>query len=579
MAKQKNSNVNINKAPVGVSSKGKKAPAPAPTKPEAEKLTKKQIIIIICVLLVSVIVSGIIIGAVIMVKSINNPDFMKADLSRYISISESDYKGYDIDIPFDFYSEEGVQRKINMLLTDHKKLNEEYKGRYPINNALGLGDVVKIYYRGYTVGEDGKETDFEGSSNFASKITLLEVGTGKIIDADTGEVAGNFIPGFGESLIGIVPAQYPILKKTMSGRIMAGDVIYLSYTVIGGKDGLNKTVESERIDLARTDIDEIYGKGFTEFFTGKIVNGEATGFKNIDEDLEEFITRIGDEKTDTVYSDMKVSFVTRGCENAPLTISVRFPASYGEESLRGQDAFFDVYIDEAVVYDTPLFDDKFITETLKADTEKFSSYKGETLADKYREMLREEHKTEIEESNHEMLLEKMWAHIIPKVKVKKLPKTTVETYYNSYYGEVNRYYSLYSSSYSSSIDSAAIDYLNNTYGASLKAGDDWKGYIMSLAENDVTERLIFYYIIRKENFLPPESEYKKIYDDLYNEVLDYFLERHKDEFSKLEGEEYDKELEVLKSEIDGYYGESYFKEQAYYYYATRKMLEFANIVK
>ena len=557
--------------PTGVSSKGNKASVRKETA-DKEKLTKKQIIIIVCVLLCAVLVSGTIIGAMLVSKKRENPDFMTSDLSRYISIAKEDYSGYEIKIPLDEPSDMGLNRKINTLLTEHKTLNEVYEGGYSPSAALSLGDEVKIYYRGYTVDENGRETDFEGSSNFFDEdVTILEVGTGNVIDSDNGNVVGSFILGFGEGLVGIIPGEYPELQTIHSGNVREGDVIYLSYTVMG--EGGNKSVENERIDLSLPYIDDIYGKGFTEFFAGKDAKG-------IDIDIKEFITRIGDDKTDTVYTDMKISCVTRGCETNPLTISVRFPANYSELSLRGKEAKFDVYIDNAVIYDAPEFNDKFITETLKTDAESLSGYSGESLVDKYRAKLSEELKSEIEDSNHTLLVEAMWSHIVSKTKINRIPKKTLEVYYQSYYNTISDYYyrGNYSSSYGS-IDNFAIAYLNTTYGAGLDEGGDWKGFITSLAEGDVVQKLIFYYIIRNEEFIPTGDEYKKIYDEIYGGIYDEYLELHSSELSALKGTEYDEKLQSLKKEFDDYYGDSYFKEQTYYHYGTRKMLELANIIK
>ena len=472
---------------IGVSSKGKKAPTPTPPK-EKEKLTKKQIIILVSVVLIAVMIGGAIIGIVAAVKRINNPDFLKSNLSRYIYISEDDYSGYEINIPLEEFSEEDVLRKINSLLTEHKTSAEE---RYNPNTMLSLGDTVKIYYRGYTVGEDGRETDFSGSSNFSEKSpTILEVGTGKVINASN-EVSGSFIPGFAEGLEGIIPKDYLDLEKiTEEERVMAGDVIYLSYTVIGGKDGVNKTVTAERIDLALPYIDELYGKGFTEFFVGKLQDGEQKDFKLVGEEIEKLICRIGDSETDTVYTDMKVEFLTRGCEDNPINLKVKFPASYAEESLRDKDAYFDVYIVSASTYDTPVFDEKFITEKLKVTAADLSSYKGETLVEKYKDKLTEECKAEIEEANQDILLEEVWKQLLSKVEVKKLPKGTVEGYYNYYYSTIGKYYyNVYSQSYSS-IDAFAIDYLNAYYGAGLDAGADWNAHIRKLAEEDTVKNLL-----------------------------------------------------------------------------------------
>ena len=52
--------------------------------------------------------------------------------------------------------------------------------------------------------------------------------------------------------------------------------------------------------------------------------------------------------------------------------------------------------------------------------------------------------------------------------------------------------------------------------------------------------------------------YDKEYDEEYNELLsgyvEYYLEKHADEFEKFEGAEYDEQLKILTDEIKGIYG-------------------------
>ena len=563
------------KKSIGFSTKKGNTPAPEAA-PVKERLSRKQIIILIAVMLVAVMISGAIIGAVVASKKAEDPDFMRARLSKYISISEDDYTGYKIDIPLDTFSDSDLLRKVNKLICEHKTLNEQYKGKFAKSEPLSLGDNAYIYYRGYTVDENGREKDFLGSSNFADEEPIiLEVGTGNIIDKN-GEVAGEFIGGFGEALVGIVPIEYTAFEKIYSGRVMPGDVIYLSYTV--ASDKRNEVVENERIDLGLPYIDEIYGEGFTELFLGKSENGEQTGYKNIGDEIKSFIIAKKDgQATDTVYSDMKIEFATR-CEDSPKTITVRFPANYSEKSLRGVEAKFDVYVKYAAIYDTAEFDDKFITETLKVSAEELSSYAGESLADKYKAKLKAKGEADTEKSNHEILAEEMWKHLTEKVEIKRLPEKTVEYYYNSYYNRISNTYSSYSSQYES-LDAFAVYYINRTYGESLAADADWTAYVTKLAEKEVTQKLLLYYIIREENFLPTEAEYDSLYDEMYSEILDYYLELHKEEFDAFSEEEYEEELEILKGEISSYYNEEYFEEKIHYYYGTRKMLALADIVR
>ncbi|MBR5140468.1 MAG: hypothetical protein IKV16_05370 [Clostridia bacterium] len=560
---------------MGFGTKNKKATKKVET--SKEKLTRKQIIILVSILLVAVLISAAIITTVVLVKKFNDPDLMTAKLSKYISISEEDYKGFDLNIPLDEYTESGVDRNINLLLTEHKTLNRFYNGRYDASNAITLGDRVLIYYRGYTVDQSGKKVDIEGACNFNNDPTWLEAGTGKILtinDDQTESASGYFIPGFGEGLVGLIPQNFSKLiyssastegESENSGRIMAGDIIFLTYTVNGN------TVENEKIDLSRTDLDAVYGNGFKELFIGTEKDGKLEGFKLVGEKVNSFKTAKSGSDAEIEYKNLTVSYLIRGGEENTHTVSLKFPASYNDESLRGTDACFDIYVVQAMVFDVPEFNDEFVTETLKVKESDLSSYSGETVSEKYRAKIAEEHRIEIEESNHDLLVTKMWNHLMDKVEIKKLPKKIVEPYITQYNKEISTMYESYKSQYSSK-DALAIDYLNNVYGAGLSSGSDWKSYVEALANRDATQKILFYYIIRRENLLPTDAEYQAAYDHIYSQVWDYYQDLHAEELMLLEGEEYNNRLAELKRKMNEYYGEDYFKEQAYYYYGTRKML-------
>lgn len=560
---------------IGFSTKGNRAPTPT-KKPEKEKLTKKQIIILVSVFLLAVMVSGIIIGVVIAVKRGEDPDFLRDDLSKYVTISKEDYSGYDIDIPLDVYNDSYLIRRINMLRCQHKTVNGEVGKQFVKSEPLSLGDEAYIYYRGYTVDENGREKDFDGSSNFSEESeTVLEVGTGTVIDEE--EVKGQFIDGFGEGLVGIIPRDHAQFEKINSGRVMPGDVIYLSYTVIG--ESGNKTVTNERIDLGLDYIDELYGAGFTEFFVGKVENGETTGFKTVGEEIKSQIFRKNGESTDTVYSDMKIEFLTR-CEESPVTLSLRFPADYHEESLRGTEVKFDVYVKYAVLYDAPEYDDKLVTEKLKVKEEDVKDYAGATVSEKYKNKLLEDIKEEIEESNNGVLIEKMWERLFDRVEVIKLPEKTYARYYNEYYDEIDYGYSLALKQNSSvKLDSYAVGYINYYYGAGLSETDDWKEYISLRAQRDLVRDLIFYYIIREENLLPSEAEFNEMRESMYNDILASVIKNSEAELSLLQGEAYEKKLEELKKNVDAVYDDEYYKKNIYYDYGTKKMLGLVNIIK
>ena len=558
---------------IGFGTKGKKAPTPA-EKPEKEKLTKKQIIILVSVFLLAVIVSGVVIGVVVAHKRGEDPDFLSADLSKYITLSKEDYSGYDINIPLDVYNDSELIRRINILRCQHKTLNEALSGQFVKSEELSLGDEAYIYYRGYTVDENGREKDFEGSSNFSDdEMTVLEVGTGNVIES--GKVAGQFIPGFGEGLVGITPIDHTPFEKITNGRVMPGDVIYLSYTVIG--EGGNKTVTNERIDLGLDYIDELYGAGFTELFVGKLENGETKGFKNVGEEIKSAIFRKSGDSTDTVYSDLKVEFLTR-CENSPITLSVRFPANYPKESLRGTEAKFDVYVKYGVLYDVPEYDDKLVGEKLNIKADDVKDYTGATLSEKYKTKLSEELKAEIEESNNEILIESMWKHLFDKVEVIKIPEKTYARYYGEYYDEIAYGYEMALKENSSlKLNSYAVGYINYYYNTGLSETDDWKEYLSARAQRDLVQDLILYYILREENFLPTEAEFNEMREEMYNDILEYTLKQKESELLLLEGEAYDKKVEEIKKNVNKVYDDEYYKKNIYYNYGTEKMLGLVNV--
>ncbi len=555
---------------IGFSTKGSARKVAQNTEPE-KKASKGKTIALVALTLVIAIAAGIVIGLLIVNKDKTEPpvDYMKDDLSKYITISKEDYSGYTIDIPLDELTDGLVMNRINSLLTSKKTLNKDFGGGFMKSVALSLGDEAYIYFRGYTVDENGRENDFEGSSNFEEEDpSIIEVGTGNVIE--NGEVSGRFIPGFGEALAGIVPMNYDPFELIREGKIQAGDVIYLTYTVISEKG--NKTVSKERIDLALPYINDKYGEGFVEFFVGKSI-GEAISDK--------LICKMGEGKTDTVYSDMKIEYATR-CETSPVTITVTFPANYAKEDLRGVEAKFDVYVKYAIIYDTPEFDDRFITDSLKVKEAELNDYNGATLAERYRAKISAELEGEIEESNHNLLLDKVWERLTEKVKVKELPKVEVDAFYNSYYNEINAAYNQYINTYgqsSATLDAFAPSYLSYTYGKELGANESWRDYITEMAKSDVKQKLTFYYIIRQENFIPVGDEYEKLSKRLYDELFEELKENNAYQFEGLEGKEYDEKIAELKEFIDDTYGEEYFKERTYYYYGSRKLVGLATVVR
>ena len=530
-----------------------------------EKMTKKQLIFtIVAAVLIVAIVAALVIWVVSILTDDGTVDYMRDDLSKYITISADDYSGVVVDGPFAEYSEDQLERRIYELLTLNKSEEALHSGLGTKNIAITLGDVVSLYFRGYTLDENGKQIEFAGNHNFtADSPTMLEIGTGLMIDDST--TKSYFIPGFDTALLGVVPNEITQFKKITEGNVAFGDVVYLTYTAFyPDNSGTYKQVSCERIDLLDENLDAKYGEGFTSFLLGTVDEPQVIGEK-----LPSKTFPYGDGSAG--YSDMKIEFATR-CERDPYTIDVTFPVNYKTKELRGVDAKFEVYINTAIIYDTPEFDEKFITETLKISSDDLKDYEGEGTVEKYKNLLRDELRDVADGTNDDVIIDALWERFLDKVEVHELPEKTVDEYYQSYYNEISAVYSKYSGSYSS-IDECAVAQLG------LAANADWRAVLKEQAEQVTLEKVVFYYIIRDADLIPSDDEFTKLYNDIVADHLAYYIESHADELKDLTGDAYDAEVAVIKREMMAYYGEDYFTENVYYNYGTEKLIECLAVVK
>ncbi len=508
---------------------------------EKKPLTRKQkIIIAVSAALAAVLVAAFIIGLVNVIRQGKELDYMKDDISRYVTISEEFYKSYEIEVELLEFAEDDIDRKINKLLVDNKDKNARFDGAsvHKPDYKLAVGDVANIWYSGYFM-EDGVRKSYSGMTNYtSSEAHALELGS------------GTFIKGFEEALIGM-NLQTESFSKISSGTVSAGDVAYVSFKTIHA-DGKTSTSTSERIELGSSKTDEVYGKGFSAFLVGKAI-GTAISDK--------FITKIGDDDADTVYYEMKVDFVTQ-CEDKAIKINVTFPKDYESENLRGKAVVFDVFVTTAVLYNTPVWNDEFVTSKLKVSADELSQYEGANLAEKYRNKIRQELSDELEEKNNALKEEAMWKFFKEKAVKKSLPDNEVLKVYREYFDDVNRQFELYQSYYTS-LDAFAREYFG------LESGADWRAYIQSRAEDVIYEKLIFYYILQKDKLVPSDEEFNRLYEENMNEYMDYYKELYKEEIDKCETEE-EREAKIaeIKKDMIEYYGEEYFVENTYYQYAV-----------
>ena len=117
-------------------------------------------------------------------------DYFKSDMSKIVNITKEDYKDMVATIPLDYLVTDSVVDAYikNQLFINRKEKN----GTTPVTDrAIEYGDTAYIYYEGFVDG-----VAFSGGSNMTqSSPYALSIG------------AGEFIDGFEEALIGVIPNQ------------------------------------------------------------------------------------------------------------------------------------------------------------------------------------------------------------------------------------------------------------------------------------------------------------------------------------------------------------------------------------
>ena len=532
------------------------------TATETKKLDGTRIFLIVfaCVALVGILTASIF-AIVAAVNKKNNSafDYMKVDLKKYVEVSSDLYSSYEVKIDVPAVSDQDFKDAILKVLCKNKITPDTPVINLP-NITLSAGDVANIYYRGYTLGENDKKEYFDGGCNFGDPTAYsLELGS------------GSFIPGFEYNLLGKNQKDYASMEKLTSGMVQAGDIIKLTYSSYYA-DGTARMSQTATIDLSDPTVDDTWGKGFVAYFTDnhKLISiGEKFATDETGNKLMVETTRESDDPNATdCYFDMTVSEVYRVSEGERLVVEAYFPSDYSNsDELKGKTAYFEVYIRTAKDYEVPEYNDEFITNTLKISAEDLSSYEGDTLVEKYENSVKADLEKTYNENVSSAVEVKFWDHIIANANFKKLPEFEVNAKYNEDLAEISSMYASYSSYYSS-LDVFAREYL----GLDSKA--DWQATLRSQAETAVKQKLAFYCIVRQENMIPSDAEYTEIYNRLFDEYLQSYLEYYK---ITEDSENYETKVEEAKSTIKAQFADSYWFELVVYDYAIDKLVDNATV--
>ncbi len=504
-----------------------------------ESNKRKKLIIISALSLAVLLVIGLAVTLAIVLNKSVFVDYLNDDLSKYVYISKDKYT--DIPIDIDIKAPDNMDVEIEIMKKQVGFASLVGDGAYKTRGTLGVGDKVQVYYLGYLLSDNGERSYFDGGCNFADNAPYnLVLGSGA------------FIAGFEYDIIGKRAEDYPSLERITSGAVAAGQVVYVS----GGRreaDGTLTTYNNVRLELGES-ADKIMGVGFTDAVLGKPIG----------EDLSNIKTAVDGESL--TFVSLKVNFATE-CEENPLTVRAYFPTNYGEESLAGKTAYFDVYIQRYVDYEVPEFNDGFITESLKIKSEALDEYEGSTLAEKYKNAVMSDLTEQYQEERAYLIESAVWNYLAENTEIKKLPEDEVDRQYDIYHSELTSLYEYYGTGYTS-----LGDFIRAWYGLSQSA--DWQKFLRSEAEGAVAEKLIFYYIIRDAGYLPSDAEYQRLFDAAVDAELEAELAKEGcDREDYATDEAYEAAVSAIRRGLIADRGEGHFADTVYYDYGFERILK------
>ena len=475
-------------------------------------------------------------------------DYFAEDLSQYISLDESDYKGYKLTVKMTEVTDELVAEYIMYTLCQHRIDEPTSLGK---STPLSVGDVLEAWCRSYIIDENGKEIELDVSAGELGKSgvgdTKITIGEGKLpIGAES-------------ALVGIVIADYPEMSEVAlkAGDVIGeDDVLYISSSVTtpAGK----KSYTNVRVDLSRTDLDSEFGEGFRAALLGKAMTEDGT--------LASF-TALGKDGR-YVYDGVKIAYAYPKDAKC-ITVAGKLPHGYSDYDLACETVYYDIFPEYFTAYEVPELDAKFINETLKLTDETLAEYEGADTVEKYRAYVRAELTRQHEEELRAIGEEAMWYHYNDAAKVIAYPEDAVMEIYTKNITEIELLWESYRDQYST-LDAFVYAYF------SMPTGSDWRAMLRSDAEAEVKEKLVFYYIIRKENLIPTEEKYRELFETIFDEFVVYYMDdKTAEDYDSIDA--YNAARAEAETTVMEYYGEEFFRHQVYYDYALDTLLDFAEL--
>lgn len=491
-------------------------------------------------------------------------DYLNDPLGEYIEIKDSDYKGYTVNVPIIKPTETELENEINKLLASKRgeaaNLNTMEK-----TAEIAVGDDIRFSYIGYIPDEAGRKILIkDGENNVIGNIREANESTKK---STVGLNSTLFGIGFDKALVGKKPngkidTVYGAVGNEGGNRI--NDVIIYATSSFVLDNGLAYDEVEICMDPTDPDFEKQWGVGFHDWLN-EIKNNDWTWGYNA-------ITLRGDDYKDfelegggsIAYTAFTVNYTVKTSVE-PITVESRFESTYSIESLRNENVCFDLYVNGVYKYDTPKFDENFVTETLGFTAEELASEEGDNLVDKCKSYYMSRLMSSYNAQCRSYVETAVWNRILNTVKVKLYPLDEI----NLMFEPIMR---SYTEGYAAAKDSGATyddigTYIIDVEG--LEEGDDWEIYITEQLKADVKERLIIYSILRRENLVPSAEEFEQLYEQTLRDDYETVSLKYPGEFESFED---------YRDYIENDYGKEEYKHSVYWYYTVEKLIGFANIV-
>ena len=520
-------------------------------------------------------------------------DYLTSDLSEYLSIDDAWIDSFIATVCVPRPTELNVNERIMQALYQNRKPLEG-DPVYQENLTISAGDEVKLYYRGFLYGEDGSKNYFDGGCNFSSSNpSALGIGSGKLIS------------GFEYGLVGKNQKDYATLEiitrdsENCYDPLQSDDIVVIAYSIPNEEGYLR--YERAIIDLADPNLAAKWGEEFSTYWKENYTFVGNSFSVALDTESAAYTAKIIVEEVYRITDDKPT-----------LLIESYFPHDYHIHGLdlKGKTAYFEIFIVSAVDYEVHDFNDAFVSDILGYSQDSLSQYEGDTLTEKYTAKIKDELEKKYQADIDEYVEEQLFAYLFETAEYKKLPTQEVNNAYEDMCAEIEmdykrymdkpdpqpsgdgymalpmynpfaRVHSRYFKSYALSdifwittSDSPTLDEFATAY-LGLSAGDDWRGFVLSAAEDNVKHRMIFYYVIREMDLLPPNTEYQSLLEEEKDKLLEKQLAYHR---IKESNADYTEKYNEQKNFVMENYPDLYWQDAVCYNYAIEKLCHKVNVV-